>query len=274
MHFKSVLFILVLLVLGVQRRAFSSEQLPFEYRDGLIWVKVESGGFLFHFVLDSGAESSVISLETVKRLGVKLGSAQTVHAVSALVRACRVDGFNATVAGVHLKGNPLAMDLSGVSRSCSRSIDGLIGHEFFQGRIVQINYKKQLIRLLDAPETSSACVADLPLQVRQGALFIPIRVEDSKPRWIRLDTGCDEGLHWVLESQKYQSQKYAFLAFSHSKSDSCFSTVQLGNQKLERVRTVFHRKPLFPGEAGLLGNGILSNYRVTIDSVSNRVIFD
>ena len=260
-RFILLVFALLLSPLASSLQAVPSPGLPFEFRDGLIWVKIDAPGCTLHFVLDSGAESSVISFQTAKRLGVKLGSPQTVHAVSSLVRARRVEGFKACLAGVQLKCDPLALDLSAMSRSCSWQMDGLIGQEFFQGRIVQINYKTHLIYLFNKSEAPADYVANLPLQYRQGALCIPLSVAGSRPRWIRLDTGCYDGVHWVDGKQFH-------------KNDLHGATIQLGDLKLEKVQTVFHRTPIFPGEAGLLGNGILSRFKVTIDSISKRVWFE
>jgi len=47
--------------------------------------------------------------------------------------------------------------------------------------------------------------------------------------------------------------------------------MQLG--KPNAVTTVVRRDQIFPGEAGLLGNGLLSKFRLTIDQPGNRAIF-
>jgi hypothetical protein len=52
------------------------------------------------------------------------------------------------------------------------------------------------------------------------------------------------------------------------------TSVQLGKQSFKAVITGVHREPIFPGEAGLLGNGLLSKFRLTIDQPGNRVIFE
>jgi len=245
-----------------------------EYRDGLIWVEVESSGHALHFVLDSGAGSSVLNLETANRLGVKLGEAQKVQAVGSQAVARRARGFVGNASGVVLNCSPLAVDLSSVSRSCSRPIDGLIGSDFFHGRIVQIDFKARCIRLLEKTVTGSGCAATLPLQFHNDALCIPVGVDGEKPHWTRLDTGCDTALHWVAGNTKDTRSMNPSLALSRSKNESSLVTVQLGGERLEGVKTVFHSDSIFSGEAGLLGNGILSKYRVTIDSVSKRVLFE
>ena len=272
MQLRLFIFILLFSPWVHRLHADPAPVMPFEYRDGLIWVKLESAGCALNFVLDSGAGSSLLSLETVTRLGLKLGSAQRVQAVSSPAVAWRVKGFKAD--GVSLRHEPLAMDLQRVSQVCCRPIDGVIGQEFFRGRIVQIDYKAHCLRFLDKPGTTCGDVANLPLKWHPDSFCVPVSVEGTRPRWVRLDTGCDVGLHWVVGSPKSESKKSDSLAFSHAKKSAELVTVQLGDEKIERVKTVFHQNPIFPGESGLLGNGILSKYRVTVDSISNRVMFD
>jgi hypothetical protein len=266
--------ILVLFCLCGNLLADPVRTLPFEYRDGLIWVAVESAGRSLHFVLDSGAESTVLNLETARQLGVKLGGAQTVQTVQSRAVACRARGFIANVTGIPLCCDPLAMDLTRVSLSCTRRIDGLIGREFFRGRIVQIDYKARCIRVLEKSVPGPCCAANLPLQLHNEAMCVPISVDGGNPRWIRLDTGCDDGLHWVAGRSKNSRAKAASVAFSHSQNESSLTTVRFGNESVQAVRTVFHSDPIFEGEAGLLGNGILSKYKVTIDSVSRRLLLE
>jgi hypothetical protein len=51
------------------------------------------------------------------------------------------------------------------------------------------------------------------------------------------------------------------------------TTVSLGGQTFRNVPTGLHREAMFEGEAGLLGNGLLSRFKtVTLDAVSNRLI--
>ena len=50
--------------------------------------------------------------------------------------------------------------------------------------------------------------------------------------------------------------------------------VLLGSERLSAVKTGVHQQPLFSGEAGLLGNGLLSQFRVTVDAGKSRLLLD
>ena len=50
--------------------------------------------------------------------------------------------------------------------------------------------------------------------------------------------------------------------------------VLLGSERLPSVKTGVHQQPIFSGEAGLLGNGLLSQFRVTVDAGKSRLLLD
>jgi hypothetical protein len=232
--------------------------IPFEYRDGLIWVKVRAEGQRedLHFLLDSGAGASVLSLDAAGKLKVKLGSASRVQRVGAAAVAYRVRDFHAQVGSISLGSNPWALDLRETSALCSRPIDGLIGQDFFRDRIVQIDFKAGQIRLLEKAEFGKHC-AVVPLKRHRDSMCVAASVNGGKEKWVRLDTGCDDGLHWVSGANN---------------GGEVEATLQLGAERLAQVPTTMHARELFPDEAGLLGNAVLSNYIVTIDAVAGRML--
>jgi hypothetical protein len=248
---------LALLALMLVGSFCSAAQIPFEFRDGLIWVKVQVSGSRapLNFLLDSGAGSSVVDLSVARRLGVAFRGAVKVQRVGESIPAHRIIGFSAQAGGVAIQSDPLAVDLSDTSELCNRRIDGLIGHDFFRGRIVQIDFRDRCIRVLESVRRDESCVS-IPLKVRNCAICVPVSMNGSRHRWTRLDTGCDGALHWV----------------DGDGGDDVRATVAVGQEQIANVPASLRRSPLFPSEAGLLGNAILSNYRVTIDAVNGRLL--
>lgn len=235
--------------------------IPIEVRDGLIWVKVQAQvagqSRPLNFILDSGAGCSVLSANVAEKLGVKYGRTEKVRRVETTTAARRVRDFQASVGGIPVSETPLALDLSDVSDLCSRPVDGLLGHDFFQGRIVQLDFQASRLRILDEATPSSATTV-LRMRVSQGAMLVPVSVNGSEPKWTRLDTGCDDGLHWVA-----------------GRDESYVSTsVQLGSEQVRGVKTALHAGEIFPREAGMLGVGVLRNFRVTIDAVKSQLLLE
>ena len=68
----------------------------------------------------------------------------------------------------------LAIDLSNASRVCGRKIDGLLGADFLQGRVVQIDYKAQKIRLFACGENPAGNAVCLPLKRLNDSFCIPV----------------------------------------------------------------------------------------------------
>jgi hypothetical protein len=62
------------------------------------------------------------------------------------------------------------------------------------------------------------------------------------------------------------------IGFITNTDDETLVKVGLGRLTLDHVETALHGSPIFPGEAGLLGSEILSQYRVTVDGRHGRIL--
>ncbi|MCW5555516.1 MAG: aspartyl protease family protein [Verrucomicrobiae bacterium] len=252
-------------------------EFPFQLREGLLWVEVNTpeSAKPLNFLLDTGAEVSVINLSTAKRLGFSLAPKVKVRGVHASMTGYWPQKLSATTSGVALPADFLAVDLSKLSRSCEKPLDGLIGADFFRGKVVQIDFAAQKVRLLTVEETSSAESA-LPLDLRHCGMRVQASVNGSEPQWLRVDTGCATSLHWVTRNvrPKECSSKVA-IGLAKLNIPQKSMSVNLGEHTFQDVPTGLHRTAIFPGEAGLLGNGLLSRFsRVTIDAKAGRLILE
>jgi len=250
-------------------------EIPFTFTDGFIRVEahVSQSAEPLYLLLDSGAGASVLSLRTAQRLHLPLGKTQSVRGVGVEAAARHLDGVEAAANGVTLSPIPLAVDLSSADQLCSRPVDGLIGVSFFKNRVVQIDYIHHVLRITPAAPVSVA--ERLPVKMLNGILCVPVGVNDSKARWTRLDTGCNDSLHWVIPRPGSHGDHNAVsIGFVTDTSDTSLTSVSLGKRALHPVKTALHSTPLFPGEAGLLGNGILSQFTVTVDWPNRQVLLE
>jgi hypothetical protein len=248
----------------------ASIEIPFEFRDGLIWVKVETGARSCNFVLDSGAGVSVIDARAAASLGLKMGKELPVLGVDSGSVARAVDGFAGRVGEIPVSGSMLAIDLSIPSRACCQRIDGLIGADWFRGRVVEIDFKKRCLKILERPESSPA--DSLPIIARNGAFCVRIAVNGAKPCWVRLDTGCNTPLQFVVDRRTENAWLSASVGLAASSARCARGQVQLGDKRLDGVKVALHDQEIFPRESGLLGTGILSRFKVTIDLKANRLL--
>jgi len=270
--------ILVWLLLGVCRTVSAqnaSSEIPFEFRDGFLWidVAVPQSPKPLKFLLDSGAQVSVIDTRTAQRLGVKHGRQVKVEAVGSTTKGFWPQTLNAHAGKVQLPRDYLMLDLQKLSQSCTNArVDGIIGADFFRNRIVQIDYQRQKLRLLQAPP-AKAEMQELPLKVRRCGMIVPVQINNSKPQWLRLDTGCASAVHWVTGNiLPGQCTRRVAVALAKVSVSTTQTTVTLGGARFDAVPTDVHPKEIFPGEKGLLGNGMLCRFKtVTIDAKNGKL---
>lgn len=250
----------------------SAGEVQIERKSGLLWATVTAKGHSFHFVIDTGASITVLSPESARRLDMPWGRPTRVEAIGGGARAYQSSEFPGLLAGLALPSKVLVMDLSAPSRSCGHVIDGLIGADFFQGKIVQIDYAHRVMRCLDY---ASKFGDSLPMKFQNGVICVPVAVNGCTPRWTRLDTGCTDELHWSVVGTKWSRASTPLsVALSASSETRTRLPVEVGSERLDDIPVTLHAKEIFPGEAGLLGNAVLSKFLVTIDAVRNRIALE
>jgi hypothetical protein len=259
-------------------RAASSapaDAIPFEYAEGLLWVQIEvpQSARPLNFLFDTGAEVSVIHAATVAALGLFGGNKIKVRGVQTTTTGHWPVQLTATAGDVKLPAKYLSLDLSRLAHSCSRPLDGLLGADCIQGKVVEIDFQSHLIRFREklAPATTDI---DLPLKSSGQCFCVPVRVNQEKTQWVRLDTGCATALQWVTADASVgtKSSKPA-IGLTGLAIPQTQTTVSLGGKQFDQVPTGIHRRALFAGESGLLGNGLLNLFKtVTIDTKAKRII--
>lgn len=242
--------------------------IPIEYRNGMIWLKISIQGKdqQLNFVLDSGAGVNIVDVTVARKLGLRLGRSEVVQGCSGETVAYHLDGFTIRVASFPVNSSFLAMDLSGPNQCCPHHIDGLIGMDFFLNHIVQIDYETQKIRLLQRNEINFAHSETLPLTRCNDALCATVSVANNKPELLRLDTGCRTAIEWVATKDVKKKLNSASVGLNSSCFCNTRADVRLGTVCVPSVRIGMRKTELFPGESGLIGNGLLSRFTVTIDA--------
>jgi hypothetical protein len=267
------LVVFVAALVPVQGVSTTLPEFPFQFREGFLWIEVlvPQANEHLNFLVDTGAGVSVINLSTAKRLGLKLGKEVTVYGVQTMQSGYWQQHFTAKVGEMRLPDEYLALDLGKLSRSCERPVDGLLGADFFRGRVVQIDFDAKRIRLLK-PTKSNKEDEVLPLQLCPCGMRVPIRVNGQKRQWVRLDTGCATALQWVTADVPDKCKHQMAISLTEISIPQTRTRVQLGEQEFEDVPTGLHKEAIFPGEAGLLGNNLISRFStITIDAKRGRL---
>jgi hypothetical protein len=276
---RLILSSIVFVFLLSQGRAEPSPiaEFPFQLREGLIWIQVTvpQSAKPLNFMLDSGAGVSVINLHTAQRLGLKLGNRVSVRGVQTSVGGYWPQRLSASVGEVHLPKDYLAVDLGDLSQACDCGVDGLIGADFFSKRVVQIDYEAKKIRIFKSA-TDIESSESLPLEMRPCGMRVPLQVNGGKQQWVRLDTGCASALQWVTsEVASNNCSRLPAIGVSKLSIPQAKSDVRLGKIEFKAVPTGLQDKEIFAGEAGLLGNGLLSRFAsITVDASAHRLILE
>lgn len=257
-----------------QESASPKAEFPFQFRQGLLWVKVQvpESARVLNFLLDSGAEASVVNLETAKELGLALGRRAEVRGVGVSMDAYWTGTRSAKAGKVALPNRLLALDLGKLSHSCKCRVDGLIGADFFRDKAVQIDFREAKVRLFASGAVGAGDA--VALEARRCGIRMKARVEGKKARWFRVDTGCATPLQWVTDdiNPKDCTRKVA-VGLTEVGIPQTRTTVRIGSEVLRNVETGLHNSAIFEGEAGLIGNGLLSQFQtVTIDAAAGRLL--
>jgi predicted aspartyl protease len=249
-------------------------ELPIRFHDGLLWAEVcvPQSKEAMHFLLDSGASVSVVNLNTARRLGLALGPKASVTGVATTLSGFWPVRLSAKVSQFELPSEYLALDLSKLSSACSRTVDGLIGADFFRDRVVEIDYASQKLRVLAASPTNDSTNA-VRLETRHCGLRVAVNVNGGKRQWVRVDTGCATAFHWVTSKEQADrcTSKIA-VGLAELSIPQILTSLRIGSHRFDTVPTGLHRKAIFSGESGLLGNGVLASFGVVIfDAKSGRL---
>ena len=166
------------LFLAVSAYSETPNEIRFQYQDGLIWLKAEVPARTksLNFLLDTGAGVSVIDLGRARALGMRIGDPESVQGVSGRAVAYRVNDFQANSGGVALPKSVLAINLQAISQRCHQPIDGILGMDFFRGRIVQIDFATRRVRIVERDSLSLANCEILPIKICNDAICVPVRV--------------------------------------------------------------------------------------------------
>ncbi len=250
------------------------QPLPVRFHDGMLWadVRVQSGSPLpgpLRFLVDTGASISVLDRRAARGLGLPLGRKVAVSGVGASRTGHGPVAWDARLGAVRLPPKVLVLDLERLGVACDQPVDGLLGADFFRERIVEVDYRAGTLTLLDNPPAPES-ERSIPLSVSSRGFSIRARINGGRAQPLRVDTGCASALQWVSPSAiGRECPGPPSVGLARLSIPQTLAGIQLGAHHFDTIATGLHREPIFPGEAGLLGNGLLAMFGVvTFDAVS------
>jgi predicted aspartyl protease len=266
-----------------QRVPVEPLECPFDFlgNEILLQVSVNDVG-PFTMILDTGTDPSVLDFVTARTLGLERASGDA----ASPRRPYQVQLPKLAVGPVVATRVPAAAaDLSQMSERFGMRLEGVLGHSFLNGRIIQIDYRRRVLRFYStSPTIESQEYVRLPFHYDDNVLVDGIRV-NGRSVTANIDTGSDGTFKFTpqavvglgLQSDFEEARVVTSVGYDgvrNNREGQIHSSVALG--------TIIAASPVvtFFGDASAyvakswginIGNGFLKDYVVTID-YPNKVI--
>ena len=175
---------------------------PFDFSRHQIGLDVQVHGTPLYMFLDTGNSPSAIDTARAKSLGLKIDFAHGGEAsgqgdaVHMMVYPTSIDGL--TIGGEHFDAvEALAADHAAISKAYGRAVDGTLGHSFFLGRVVLIDYPAHTLTISDnaadvAPQLAACRAWRMPLKSFKGDTIPIVEMGIGEAKLpVSIDTGSD-----------------------------------------------------------------------------------
>lgn len=170
----------------------STGQIAFDFfNNNRIYIPARVNGVDTVVLLDSGAESSVLSAAFARQIGVAAESSVTALGTGGTQDAGLARGVKIEIGALTLKGLTVGIiDLAAVEAQLGRPLPVILGKEVFNELIVDIDFAKRLIAFHDpATFVAPAGASRLDLIENNGIRTLEASVEGHAPARFDFDIG-------------------------------------------------------------------------------------
>jgi predicted aspartyl protease len=271
-------------------------EIPFDfYRNEIILQVKVNGKGPFNMMLDTGTDPSVVDLTTARGLGLKLqSSGATASGGGREANSIYETKLPVVEVGPLTVKNleTVALDLSKMSARLGKPLHGVLGHSFLNGRIVQIDYPKQTVRIYSRSPFAKPTQANTP-----GRTVLSFRYDDNvlvdgvfvngKKLTANLDTGSDDSFKLTPAAVTYLGLEGEFNGARTTTSvgfngvsenrEGKVDNVTVGGISVAAPAVVFFGKGTGRDKKpwGInIGNAFLKDFVLTIDYRSKLLILE
>jgi Aspartyl protease len=180
----------------------SALRIPFELSSNVIFLQVRvNNSQPLWFVLDTGAQLTIIDAERAKLSGIKfsiVGKAE--GAGGSPVDAGLAKDVSFSLPGLDFQARQTGIiSLSELNRYIGRTVDGILGHNFFSRFVVEIDYAARSINLYDPKSFQySGAGESVPIELKDSGANVRARLALAGRAPIegdfRIDTGGSHAL--------------------------------------------------------------------------------
>lgn len=283
---------------GDAGRGAGARETAFETNANKVYLPVRlNGAGPFWFILDSGAAFDVLDSGRARALGLALAEGEEVRgAGQSSVDVAVASDVKLSLAGVEFAAPRVNVIPIGdwIASFEGRSVDGLLGHDFFQRFVVEIDYAAGRVRLHDPHAHRYAGRGEsIPLEIERGHAYVKAALtapngERHEGRFL-VDTGFRLGLVLAVPYVEERGLRRAFPAArratpvvglgGESPADVARAAgLQLGSYRLASPVVTLSRaeRGVLSGRgfAGILGADVLRRFKIFFDYPGRRMIVE
>jgi hypothetical protein len=262
-------------------------QVPFTLEDNSIFVQVEIGDKgPFIMMLDTDTDPSAVDLSFAKSIGLKLrqvrgevsgGGTERPAVYLTKMEALQVGELPAKDLSA------LAIDLSGIRGELNKDVKGMLGNNFLEGKIVQIDYPKRVLRFYRVPPPEAIAASSrvvLPFRYDEdaGSMIMEGVAVNGKKILATIDTGSNgtfkltpaavESLALTEAAKNGKAQTSQGFRGVAQNTTGKVDVISIGSIDMKSPEVVFFGKGSGRDDRpwGLnIGNAFLKDYVVTLD---------
>jgi len=234
----------------------SAVEVPFELSNNLIILKVRvNRSKPLHFIFDTGASISVIDPQSANALRLRAKGKLELEATGGSVQSGLIGPVSLSIAGVTVFNQTLAtVDLDVVAPIFGFKIDGIIGHDFINNFVVEIDYAAEVMNFYETQNYKySGGGESIPIELIEKTPFARGRIilQGREPieGKFEVDTGSNRVLnlntpfvnkHKMLETLTNQAQsKLVGAGGSSAAVKARVPAVELGSLVIKNSLVVF-----------------------------------
>jgi len=231
-------------------------EVPFELSNNLIILKVRvNRSKPLHFIFDTGASISVIDPQSANALRLRAKGKLELEATGGSVQSGLIGPVSLSIAGVTVFNQTLAtVDLDVVAPLFGFKIDGIIGHDFINNFVVEIDYAAEVMNFYETQNYKySGGGESIPIELIEKTPFARGRIilQGREPieGKFEVDTGSNRVLnlntpfvnkHKMLETVTNQAQsKLVGAGGSSAAVKARVPAVELGSLVIKNPLVVF-----------------------------------